>query len=106
MEENQHPREDFNRKDVPKNGHSAFDELARGLASGALTRGQALKLVGAALLGFSSLGLLEGVAGAKAMRHKGRAAAKAKLLHSDPAGSVSAQLVKPKNCTKDSQCTL
>src|SRR5215217_8614775 len=30
---------------------SSFDELARGLASGSLTRGKALKLMGAALVG-------------------------------------------------------
>jgi hypothetical protein len=30
---------------------SSFDELTRGLASGTLSRGRALKLMGAALLG-------------------------------------------------------
>ena len=43
----------------------SFDTLARSMAEGAISRGQALKLVGAALLGFGSLGLLGGVAGAK-----------------------------------------
>jgi hypothetical protein len=43
----------------------SFDSLARGMANGAISRRQALKLVSAALLGFGSLGLLGGVAGAK-----------------------------------------
>jgi hypothetical protein len=30
---------------------SSFDELARGLASGSISQGRALKLIGAALLG-------------------------------------------------------
>ncbi|HEX2740455.1 MAG TPA: hypothetical protein VHM69_08415 [Rubrobacter sp.] len=41
-----------------------FDELARGLASGSITRGKALKLMGAALLGgtLASLGIREAAA--------------------------------------------
>jgi hypothetical protein len=42
----------------------SFDELARGLADGSLTRGKALKLMGAALLG-SVLFSIPGVAWAK-----------------------------------------
>src|SRR3954467_4839972 len=37
----------------------SFDELARGLADGTLTRGRALKYIGAALLG--SLGAMAGI---------------------------------------------
>jgi hypothetical protein len=35
----------------PEARESSFDELARGLASGSLTRGKALRLMGAALVG-------------------------------------------------------
>ena len=41
----------------------SFDELSRGLASGTLSRGKALKLMGAALVG-GALGSLGGVAAA------------------------------------------
>src|ERR671921_402224 len=59
-----------------------FDELARGLADGTLTRGKALRLMGAALVGGSlaSLGIRE--AGA------------------DPPGCKRLG----KNCTRDTQC--
>jgi hypothetical protein len=59
-----------------------FDELARGLADGTLTRGKALRLMGAALVGGSlaSLGIRE--AGA------------------DPPGCKRAG----KHCTRDTQC--
>jgi hypothetical protein len=43
----------------------SFDELARGLASGEVSRLRALKLMGASLLGVVSLGLLGGVAQAQ-----------------------------------------
>ena len=43
---------------------SSFDELARGLASGNLTRGKALRLMGAALVG-STLASIPGIARAK-----------------------------------------
>jgi hypothetical protein len=33
----------------------SFDELAKGMASGAISRGRALKLVGASFLGFGTL---------------------------------------------------
>ena len=59
-----------------------FDELARGLADGTLTRGRALRLMGAALVGgtLASLGIRE--AGA------------------DPPGCKRLG----KNCTRDTQC--
>jgi hypothetical protein len=61
---------------------SFFDELARGLADGSVTRGKALRLMGAALLGgtLASLGI-------------GEAAA-------DPPGCKRLG----KNCTRDTQC--
>lgn len=57
-------------REYAANGYS-FDELAKGMANGTISRGQALKLVGAALLGFGSLGFLGEVAEAKPKRkHK------------------------------------
>ena len=43
----------------------SFDELTRELASGSLSRGKALRMMGAALVGAVSLGLLGGVAQAQ-----------------------------------------
>src|SRR5215210_5552229 len=48
----------------PEARESSFDELARGLASGNLTRGKALRLMGAALVG-STLASIPGIARAK-----------------------------------------
>src|SRR5215208_6788853 len=59
-----------------------FDELARGLADGTLTRGKALRLMGAALVGGSlaSLGIREAGADAPGCKRAG------------------------KNCTRNTQC--
>src|SRR5919112_1622284 len=59
-----------------------FDDLARGLADGTLTRGRALRLMGAALVGGSlaSLGIREASADAPGCKRAG------------------------KNCTRDTQC--
>lgn len=52
-------------------GKHSFDELSREFASGNLSRGRALKLVGAALLGFGFLGgLFPGVAEARLRRRR------------------------------------
>jgi hypothetical protein len=61
---------------------SSFDELASGLASGTLTRGKALRLMGAALLGGTLTSFGMGEAGA------------------DPPGCKR----NGKKCKKDSQC--
>ncbi len=45
--------------------HYSIDELAKGLASGTISRGGALKLLGSVLLGASSMGLFLGVASAR-----------------------------------------
>ena len=50
----------------------SFDTLARSLADETLSRRKALKLVGAAILGFGSFGLLGGVAGAAPPLGKGK----------------------------------
>ena len=49
----------------PEARERSFDELARELASGSLSRGKALRMMGAALVGAVSLGLLGGVAKAQ-----------------------------------------
>jgi hypothetical protein len=61
---------------------SSFDELASGLASGSLTRGKALRLMGAALLGGTLTSFGMGEAGA------------------EPPGCKR----NGKKCKKDSQC--
>jgi hypothetical protein len=48
----------------PRNYQRSFDELASGLASGSISRGKALKLMGAALLG-GTLASIPGLACAK-----------------------------------------
>ena len=59
------PREAYDGQDITEK-HS-FDQLARGLASGTVTRGQALKLAGGALLG-GLLASIPGVAWAQGER--------------------------------------
>src|SRR3954451_16079977 len=51
-------QEASNQRDATEE-YSSFDELARGLADGPLTRGRVLKLMGATLLG--SLGAFTGI---------------------------------------------
>src|SRR5215213_4455284 len=50
---------------------TSFDELAKGLANGTLSRGKAIRLVGGALLG-AALGSIPGVAWADDCRRLGR----------------------------------
>ena len=50
----------------------SFDELAKGMASGTISRGQALKLVGATILGGTLVGLFPGVAEARHHHHHRR----------------------------------
>ena len=53
---------------MPNSEHQPLDELAKGLASGAVSRGTAIKLVGAAVAG-SALALIPGVASASPPAH-------------------------------------
>jgi hypothetical protein len=48
----------------------SFDELAKGMASGAISRRKALKLVGAAVFGGALVSLFPGVAEARHRRHR------------------------------------
>jgi hypothetical protein len=50
---------------VDKAGANSFDELARGLAEGTISRRRALKMVGGAILGAGTLALFPGVSGAQ-----------------------------------------
>jgi hypothetical protein len=50
---------------VDETGANSFDELARGLADGTISRRRALKLVGGAILGAGTLALFPGVSGAQ-----------------------------------------
>jgi hypothetical protein len=63
------PAEDQNREEAnlqSTNGNHSFDELAKGLATGSFSRGQALRWMGAALLG----GVLASVPGLAFAHHK------------------------------------
>ena len=63
------PAEDQNREEAnlqSTNGNHSFDELAKGLATGSFSRGQALRWIGAALLG----GALASVPGLAFAHHK------------------------------------
>jgi hypothetical protein len=61
----------------PEARERSFDELARGLASGSISRGKALKLMGAALVGgtLGSLGM-GGIAAADDCKRRGKACKK------------------------------
>src|SRR3954453_11241569 len=61
MPADEYPRHD--QQDITEE-HS-FDEIARGMADGAISRGKALKLVGAAILGSAFPGLVPGTAQAR-----------------------------------------
>jgi hypothetical protein len=59
-----------------ENRASSFDELTRGLASGTLSRGRALRLMGAALVGGTLASLGIGEAGADLCKRAGKACKK------------------------------
>ena len=63
------PAEDQNREEAnlqSTNGNHSFDELAKGLANGSFSRGQALRWIGAALLG----GVLASIPGVALAHHR------------------------------------
>src|ERR671917_599328 len=67
----------------PQTRERSFDELARGLASGEVSRGKALRLMGAALVG-GTLGSLLGIG--------------------EAAGAPGGCKREGKNCKRDTQC--
>ena|SRR5215203_384601 len=88
---------------------SSFDELARGMASGTLSRGKALRLMGAALVGgtLASLGIGEAAADTPGCKRNGKHCTKDKVCCSGncEGGTCAApckQLCDP--CTEDSEC--
>jgi hypothetical protein len=70
---------------------SSFDELTRGLASGTLSRGRALRLMGAALLGgtLASLGIGEAAADPPGCKRNGKHCTKDKVCCSKNCDSSS-----------------
>ena len=96
----------------PEARERSFDELARGLASGNVTRGKALKLLGAALVGgtLASLGIREAAADPPACTPNGKDCKRDKQCCSGNCSSGGkcvgrvgcAQLGEP--CTKNSDC--
>jgi hypothetical protein len=95
-------------------GASSFDELASGLASGSISRGNALKLMGAALVG-GTLGSLGGVAAAddecKPLNKKCRKDTQCcsgncvnRACAACPAGTVELNGACAMSCTNQDQC--
>jgi hypothetical protein len=70
---------------------SSFDELTRGLASGSISRGRALRLMGAALVGgtLASLGIGEAAADPIGCKRNGKHCTKDKVCCSGNCDSVS-----------------
>jgi hypothetical protein len=72
-----------------------FDELASGLASGSISRGKALKLMGAALLGgtLASLGIGEAAADLRAVSARGSTVRETRSAVAAPALMASVLLL-------------
>ena len=94
----------------PEARERSFDALARGLASGSLTRGKALKLMGAALVGgtLSSLGL-RGVAGAdpRGCKRGGKTCTRGPQCCSGECGAdhkCTACAANREDCITDAEC--
>ena len=91
----------------PEARERSFDELAIGLSSGTLSRGKALRLMGAALVGgaLGSLGISE--AAADQCKRNGKVCKKDKQCCSGNCSSgTCAAACQPfgASCTADSQC--
>ena len=80
----------------PEPRDHSFDELTRGLASGTLSRGKALRLMGAALVG-GALASIPGIAGAKPKP----AGAKCKHDHQCASGTCSSTGTCAAACVSD-----
>jgi hypothetical protein len=90
----------------PEARERSFDELAKGLASGNVSRGQALRLMGAALVG-GTLASIPGIASAKApLRLNGRKCKQSSQCASGncEGGECSAFLGNGENCIANEQC--
>jgi hypothetical protein len=89
----------------PEARERSFDELARGLASGSISRGRALRLMGAALVG-GSLASIPGIAWAKPKPAGG----KCNHNHQCESGNCSGGICQfpvcqnPLDCTESTDC--
>ena len=86
-----------------------FDELATGLASGSISRGRALRLMGAALVGgtLASLGIGEAAADPKGCKREGKHCTRGTQCCSgtcaDGKCAAPCRLICDR-CTEDSEC--
>ena len=91
----------------PEARERSFDELARGLASGSISRGRALRWMGAALVG-GTLGSLGGVAAADApgCKRNGKVCTKDKVCCSRicESGTCAACRSNGGSCSDNDQC--
>jgi hypothetical protein len=86
-----------------------FDDLARGLARGSITRGKALRLMGAALVGgtLASLGIGEAGADPPGCKRNGKRCKKNSSCCSDNCESGTCACIPDCDehpCIEDSQC--
>jgi hypothetical protein len=97
----------------PVAGEHSFDELTRGMASGSISRGKALKLMGAALLGgtLASLGIREAGADPPGCKRNGKNCTRDKQCCSEKCDSSTGKCAPAclpnsisSTCTADSQC--
>ena len=96
----------------PQAREHSFDELARGLASGEVSRGKALRLMGAALVGgtlASLLGIGEAAAAPGGCKRDGKKCKKSSQCCSGncvnaPTGTCGACKTYSSTCTNNSEC--
>jgi hypothetical protein len=92
----------------PEARDHSFDELARGLASGSISRGRALRLMGAALVGgaLASVGMHEAFADPIGCKRNGKACKKGTQCCSGNCGEGGTCACKPYSsaCTNNSEC--
>ena len=89
----------------------SFDELATGLASGSISRGKALRLMGAALLGgtLASLGIREAGADRPGCKRNGKSCKNYEQCCSkncDSSSGTCACIPVCEPCTEDQQCCI
>ncbi len=85
----------------------SFDELARGLAEGSVTRGKALRLMGAALVGgtLASLGIGEAAAAPPGCKRNGKNCTRNNQCCSgNCSNGTCACKTYSSDCTKNSEC--
>ena len=92
----------------PEARERSFDELTRGLASGSVTRGRALRLMGAALVGgtLASLGIGEAAADPIGCKRNGKVCTKDRLCCSRICDSGTCAMCRSNggSCSDNDQC--